>query len=180
MIIDSVRNFIRGLDKKEFVLYAGAYIGVCLFIVVGIIVRHVYLVQDATEKIKQVNNARKSVQKILTDFTTVEQQRSKVESLLKKDKSFRIQKFFQDVAHKATVFSHAKEKFSKQNMEQGYAEESLSIHLTQITTKQLCTLLQDIENEPRVYIKFVDITKKDATKKINVEMTIATLVAEGD
>ena len=65
-------------------------------------------------------------------------------------------------------------------MEQGYAEESLNVHLSQITTKQLCTLLQDIENESRVYIKFVDITKKDATKKINAEMTIATLVAQGD
>lgn len=180
MIIDSVRNFIRGLDRKEFALYAGAYVGFFVLVIIGIIVRHAYLVQDATEKIKQVNNTRKSVQKILTDFTSVEEQRSKVEALLKKDKSFRIQKFFQEVAHKATVFAHAKEKFSKQSMERGYAEESLHVHLTQITMKQLCTLVQDVENEPRVYIKFVDITKRDATKKINTEMVIATLVAEGD
>lgn len=180
MLIDTIRNFIRGLDKKEFFLYSAAYVGTCIIIIVGILARHVYLVQDGTEKIKQINNTRKNIQKILTDFSTVEEQRSKVEAMLKKDKNFRIQKFFQDTATKAAVFAHAKEKFAKQNLEQGYAEESLHINLAQVTMKQLCTLLQDIENEPRVYIKFVDITKKDATKKINVEMMIATLVAEVD
>ena len=180
MILDSFRDFIRGLDKKEFRLYTIIYVGICVLFVSGIIVRHIYLVQDAKEKIQQLNNARKQVQEILTQFKGVEQQRAQVDALLKKDKNFYIQKFFQSSAQKLNVFKHATDKIAKQKLENGYIEENLSINLTQITTKQLCELLQDIENEPRVYIKFVDITKMNTTKKINVSMSIATLIPQSD
>lgn len=180
IIIDSFRDFIRGLDKKEFRFYATLYVIICALFVGGIVVRHMYLVQDAQEKLKQLNSARTSVQKIVTNFSQVAQQRAKVDDLLKKDKNFYIQKYFQDLAQKINVFKHSTDKPAKQRLENGYTEENLSINLTQITTKQLCELLQDIENESRIYIKFVDITKMASTKKINVTMSIATLLPQLD
>lgn len=179
MIFDSFRDFIRSLDRREFVLYSSLYVGFFLVLVLGFIVRHVYLVQEAQQKIKQLNNARRDVQKILTKFTQVDKQRKKIDLLLK-DKSFYIQKYFQGIAQKSNIHQHATEKVSKQKVEEGYLEESLSITLTQVTTKQLSELLQDIEDEQRIYIKFVEITKTGNTRKINVAMTIATLIPQNE
>ncbi len=172
MFINSFHNFIRGLDKKEFIRYSGIYITICIIAIVVIMVRHIYLVSDAKVKVQQLNQTRTSIQKILTKFSQVDQQKKKVDSLLK-DKGFYIQKEFQDLAKKQKI--NALEKLSKEKLQNGYTEESVQITLTQISTKQLCELLQDIENQPRIYIKFVDITKGSA-RKINVSMSIATLI----
>ena len=175
IVIDSLRDFIRGLDKKEFKLYASLYIGVCIVLVTGIMIRHVYLIREAKSKIKQLNQARHKVQGVLTDFGQVVQQRTKIDALLKKDKNFYIQKFFQDLTQRLSISKDATEKPSTQKLENGYTEESLNINLLRITTQQLCELLQGIEKEERIYIKNIDISKTVA-KKINVTMVIATLI----
>lgn len=173
--IDFLRDFIRGLDKKELKLYGFLYMGLCVVIVSGIMIRHVYLVREAKDKIKQLNQARNKIQGILTDFGQVVLQRNKIDALLKKDKSFYLQKFFQDLTQKLAMAKDATEKPSTQKLENGYTEESLNISLLKITTQQLCELLLSIEKEERVYIKNIDITKTVA-KKINVTMVIATLI----
>lgn len=176
IMIDSVRDFIRGLDRKEFIFYTSLYVGFCLVMVLGIMIRHIYLIQEAKDKMQQLNQARTTVQKSLTDFAQVAQQRSNVDAMLKKDKNFYVQKFFQDLVQRPTIgLKNATDKPSTQKLENGYTEESLSISLTSITTQQLCMLLKGIEDEERIYIKFIDITKAVA-KKINVTMVIATLI----
>lgn len=179
MVIDSLRDFIRGLDKKELKLYGSLYMGICVVIVTGIMVRHAYLVREAKNKVKLLNQARNKVQGVLTDFGQVVQQRTKIDALLKKDKNFYIQKFFQDLTQRLVIIKDATEKLSTQKLENGYTEESLNINLVRITTQQLCELLQAIEKEERIYIKNIDITKTVA-KKINVTMVIATLIPKSE
>lgn len=177
--IDFLRDFIRELDKKEFRLYAGLYIAISAFLIIGIVVRHIYLVREAKAKVVQLNDTRKKVQKIITDFGLVTQQRTKVDILLAKDKNFHIQKFYQDVAQRLAIPIDAKEKLSSQKLDNGYIEESLTISLLKITTKQLCDLLKDIEGEERIYIKNIEISK-NLVKKINVTMDIATLRSKSE
>ena len=174
ILINYLRDFIRGLDKKEFRLYVGLYVSISLMIVVGIMVRHIYLVRDAKDKIKQLNVARTKVQKILTSYGQVAQQRTKIDALLAKDKSFYVSKFFLDVTQKLSIPTDSQPRVSSQKLENGYIEESLSISLVKITTQQLCELLKEIESEERIYIKNIDIAK-NLMKKINVTMDIATL-----
>lgn len=177
--IDFLRDFIRGLDKKEFRLYASLYIAISMFVVMGILIRHIYLVREAKAKVVQLNATRKKVQKILTDFGQVAQQRIKIDALLAKDKNFHIQKFYQDVTQRFGIATDAKEKLSSQKLDNGYIEESLLISFVKITTKQLCDLLKEIENEEKIYIKSIDISK-NLVKKINVTMDIATLRSKSE
>lgn len=171
-VFETLRDFIGGFDRRDLIRYSSLYIGVCVTIIVLLLIRHFYLVSDAQEKIQQVNQARKSVQKILTKFTLVEQQKKKVDVLLKE--KFYIEKFFEEHIKKLKINGSSKK--SSENKENGYTEESLSITLTQATTQQLCDLLQVIEKEQRIYIKFVDITKAGNARKISVSMSIATLI----
>ena len=178
--INSLRAFVKRLDGREFFIYSMAYLGLSLFALSVIIVRHVYLSRDAVENYQKLNKTRVTVQSILSKFSNVEKQREKVDAILKKDKNFYIQKFFHDLLQKNKNNAHSTDKLSKQKQDNGYTEESLAINLTQITTKQLCEILKDIEDEDRVYIKNVDITGMAAAKKINVSMNIATLIPKAD
>ncbi|MBI2353249.1 hypothetical protein HYV11_03360 [Candidatus Dependentiae bacterium] len=174
--INTIKNFINGLDRKEFIFYSSIYLGFCLFLVFGIMIRHIYVMQEAKNKIISLNQARKKVQEVLTQFSQVIHQRNNVDALLQKDKSFYLQKFFKDLIQQPSLMiKNVNDKPSTQKLENGYTEESLNVTLTAITTQQLCMLLKEIENEERIYIKSLDITKPIA-KKINVSMVIATLI----
>ena len=177
-MISLIKDFFVGMDKKEFTRYSFIYLGACLFIILLIIVRHFYLIGDEKDKIAVLNSSRKKVQNILTQFSLVKKQKEKVDTLLNKDKNFYIKKFFDTVAQKSSVDKNSKETLSKKKLENGYEEESLSIQLSQITTKQLCDTLQALEQEARVYIKFVDISKMNNARKINVAMDIATVMPQ--
>ena len=59
-----------------------------------------------------------------------------------------------------------------------YTELKLVSFLRGIDTRQLCDLLQAIEQKPRIYMKEVIITKKDSLLDINI--TIATLTSHLD
>ena len=174
ILIDYLRDFIRGLDKKEFRLYVGLYVAMSAMIVVGIMVRHIYLVADAKDKIKQLNVARAKVQKVLTSYGQVAQQQAKIDALLAKDKNFYIQQVFQNMTQKLSIPTDSQPRPSVQKLDNGYIEDSLSISLVKITTQQLCELLKEIAGEERIYIKNIDIAK-NLMKKINVTMDIATL-----
>ena len=53
------------------------------------------------------------IKKILTDFSGVVQQRTKIDNLLKKDKNFYIQQFFQDVMQRLNMVKEVVDQLFK-------------------------------------------------------------------
>ena len=178
IIFDPIRDFIRNLDRRELLRWGGAYITLSIFVVIVILVRHVILLKDIKAKIVLLNKSRTGVQEILTKFQVVDQQKNKVVEALNRDKKFKIQIFFQTLGTKLPAARSVVPKFLRTKLASGYWQESLGLDFSQIDTKELCELLQDIENEPLVYVIFVDITRVSHAKKFNVSMSIATLTAE--
>lgn len=178
IILDQIHNFIRNLDRREVVRWGSAYIALVVFIVVIIVVRHVMVLKDIKTKMVLLNKSRTAVQEILTKFQSVEQQKNKVVEALNRDKKFNIQIFFKELGTKLPAARSVVPKFARKKLANGYMEESLTLDFSQIDTKQLCELLQDIENESLVYVIFVDIVRASHARKFNVSMSIATLTAE--
>lgn len=178
IVFDSIRDFVRNLDRKEMIRWGTVYVAVCVAIMAIIIVRHVMQSDTIYQNTVQLNKARANVQQIFTKFARVQQQRNKVDAALKQDKSFNIQKFFQELVGQQGLTSQLTWRFARQKLPNGYIEESLAVTGTQITTQQLCELIIAIEKQSLMYITFVDITHMTHAKKINVSMSIATLRAE--
>lgn len=180
MVFDLIRDFVASFDRRELRLWGAVYVGVCGFIVLGIIVWHIFTLKDIKTKIITLNKSRTTVQEILTQYQAVEEQKNKVAEDLKANEGFRIQKFFQDMQAKYPAAHQATSEFSFQKLPNGYTEESLALSFSNIDTQQLCEILQDIEQQPLVYITLdgIDISKISHAKKINVKMSIATLRAE--
>lgn len=178
LFLDSIKDFIRNLNRQEMIRYATLYITFCFICMIGILIYHVTHNQNLAAKIKQLNKSRTTVQQIFTEFQSVQDQKNKIDDILKKNKNFKIQKFFQDIVSQQGLSAQVTFRFSQEKLPNGYIQESLSVNCTSISTKQLCELIVAIEKQPLVYITFVDITHVIHTKKINVTMMIATLRAE--
>jgi len=180
MLLDSIRDFVRSFDRKELRLWGSMYVAVCGFIVVGIMVWHILALKDIKKKIVVLNKSRVTVQEILTQYQAVEQQKNKVAEILKANKNLTIQKFFQELQAKFPAAQHATSVYSHKVLPNKYTEESMALSFSNIDTKQLCDILQEIENQQLVYVTLdgIDISKISHGKKINVKMSIATLREE--
>lgn len=178
IILDTIKERIASFERKDIFKASLIYLAICVVIVIGILIRHIYTLQDLQTKINALNKSRSAVQAILTKYQVVQQQKNKVEAALKQNKTFNIQKFYQDLAQKYNVTAQSSVRFNRQKLPNGYFEESLQITLNQIDTKMMSEILLDIEQEPIVYTISVDITNVSTAKKINVTMSIATLRAE--
>lgn len=178
IFLDSIRDFIRNLDRKEMMRYGSLYVGICLIGVILIIVRYHMMSNEWYQKLTQLNKARAQIQQVFTKFHTVQQQKNKVDEALKQNKNFNIQKYFQDLITQQRLTSQVTSKFSYEKLPNGYIQESLAVNCVQISTEQLCQLIVAIENQPLMYIISVDITHLVQAKKINVSLIVATLRAE--
>lgn len=172
----TIRNFIRGLDRKELMKYAYVYVGCFIATVAFLLFRHVNTCNDLVRQINQTNRARKDLQVIMTEYGKVKQQKEQVDALLKKDKSFYLQKYFQELLQTLKITQKPSTSLVSQNLPNGYVEESLQIRFSSLTMQQLCEFLQKLEETPRVYAKKLDISSKGVqSRSIAVSMVIATL-----
>ncbi len=178
IFLDSLRNFIRNLNQKEMIRYAGLYLGICFICFAGIIIRFYMINQEWSQKLKQLNKARGQIQQVFTKFNAVQQQKNKVDEALKQNKNFNIQQYFQNLITQQHLTSQITSKFAYEKLPNGYTQESLTVNCVQVTTQQLCELIVAIENQPLMYIISVDITHVPQAKKINVSLIVATLRSE--
>ncbi len=178
IFLDALRNFIRNLNRQEMIRYSLLYVTICLAGIIFIIVRHHIISNEWYQKLTQLNKARSEIQQIFTKFNIVQQQKNKIDDALKQNKTFNIQKYFQDLITQHDLSSQVTSKFSYEKLPNGYMQESLAVNCIQISTKQLCELIVAIENQPLMYIISIDITHLAQAKKINVNLIIGTLRAE--
>lgn len=176
---DGVLGFFKRIDKKDLKRYVAMYVA-CFGLFVGLIVyRYVNQISHYQIQIKQLNRARKDLQSILTDYNQVKQQKDQVDKILKKDKNFYLQKFFQDLIKELKINQKAVTSLVSQKLQNGYIEESLQIRFSAITMQQLCQFLEKLETNQRVYAKKLDISSKGVqSRSISVSFAIATLKPE--
>lgn len=175
MWLTKIRTFISELDQSEFRRFMMIYVGVFLACAGGLIFFYFSQEVGTQEQIKRLNKARKQVQKVLTDYQKVAQQKASVAQILAEDKNFYLQQFTQSALQAVEIESSVVGKVSSKSLRNGYTEESVSVQLSNINTQELCKLLQNIEQASRVYVKKVTINRDVGATAINVNMEIATL-----
>ncbi|MBP6869414.1 hypothetical protein KBC04_00810 [Candidatus Babeliales bacterium] len=173
--LESVKDYIQGLSYKEAVRLIFLYIAVFIMVLISLLYRHFHAIADMEQKTKLLNNARQQVQAILTEYDHIKNKKIKVDALLAQDKNFYIQKYYQDTIASLKIQNQSASNLQSQTWPNGYVEESIQINLTSITMKDLCEFLQALQTTTRVFVKNLDISKANVEKKINVNMSIATL-----
>ena len=173
--LESIKDYMQDLNRKEILRILLIYSICFLFLVGFLLYRHFIAIADIEQKTKILNKARKDIQIILTEYDHIKSKKNEVDDMLTKDKNFYLVKYYQDTVKATSIMDEKSSALITQAGPTGYMEESLQINFTQITMQQLCEFLQTLQTTRRIFVKNLDILKSNIDKKINVNISIATL-----
>lgn len=178
-IFKSLQEHISKLELKIFYIYCAAIAAATIIFIGGMIWRFYSKIDDIKRSIETVNEQRDEVQKILEKLSSVTKQRKAVDELLKQNKDFTIGGYFKDLVSELRL---EQKKGTEHPIvhhptpDEKYIEATLSAEFSGIDMKELCDLLEKIEQNELVYTKELSITRsKKTANKIDISLMIATL-----
>lgn len=176
--IEKIQNIITDLEDKMFYTYLAIALGIIVLLVSSIIFYYYSSRSTVQERIEMIHEQRAKAKRILTTYEHVKKHKAEVDAIIAENEGFKIGGYFEevltllDLGEKRT----SKEDYSHVTHENKYDEHILKAKLTNMNMKQLCELLNILENNKRIYTKELEIVKsKHAKKAIDVTLTIATL-----
>ncbi len=174
--LEKIKTFFEGLDEKTFYKYLAIYLGI-VFVLVGLMIfRYYQNINYLDQRINTVNELREDARQVLEKSVRVEQQHKEVNRILEEDPDFKIKGYFDNLIDKLNLPQPTLTRVTKTSRDENYEESSLEIKFTDITMKELAQLLQDIEQNKRIYSKALEINvSKKQPHTIDVNLTIATL-----
>lgn len=180
-----IEQFVTSLSKKEFQRYAIIYIISVIVLASLLIFWQSSKANAIKKKIVQTNSQRITARDILTQDQEVQHQKKLVDQTLKERKNFKLQHFFGLIIKQLKLQNNLKKSDPfVSNLEQlrssGYSEVRVEASLINLNTKQLVELLEEIEKNPIIYVKYLEIIKSGKAPAIDVLITIATLQLDKD
>lgn len=176
--LEPVKTFINKTDSKTFSYYIIGYIAGCTLLCAIIIFYYYSSTADLQKKIKNLNGSRAEIETILGKAALVQQQRQLVEETLAKEPDFKIIGTFKNLLINLNLKDkEVAEESSIGGLEENYRKSELNAKFENMTMKELTTLLEEIEINPRLTTERLEITKsKKQPKTIDVILAISTLL----
>lgn len=176
-IIERVRDFINNLDEKNFYKYLGISLGVVVMLCAFMIYRYYSNVDSLLLRINNINEQRERAQLILKQAQRVNKQRADVDAMIAKDEGFKIGGYFNEVLMKLRLTDkRVLEETAVIQHEGKYQESVLKAKLTDMNMKELCELLNELDQNKRIYTKELEIISvKKARPSLDINLTIAAL-----
>ena len=173
-----IKDYLDNLESKDFKKYLLVTFAV-LALLIGFLIFQYYRSASALKiKISAINRKRKDVQNMLERYERVKKQQIEVNSILAKEKDFKISQYFENLLEKLNISKNKTQEPETlpKDVLDGYTEWTLYANLANLNTKKLSELLYAIEQEERIYTKELEIEKSTTNpRSINVKITIATL-----
>lgn len=174
-----IRDYIKKLDTEQLFKAIGIVFG-GVIVVVGVLLYSYYNGNDQLErKLRRLNQQRDQARVILEKYAKVRQQQAKVDEILAKDTNFKIMQYFTTIVQRlqlAQLITREPE-ISSEELVDGYTEIKLTVTLSGLNMKQVVDLMYALEQNERVYIKEITITKTQKAPIVDFALVIATFEA---
>ncbi len=180
-MIERIRTFIETIETKDFYKYITFFLIGIILISGAIVFQYYRKVKYWKGRIKIINELREDDVKVIREKAQhVQQQRAEVDAILAEDEDFKIGGYFKDLLTKLQLTDKKiAEETTQIDREDNYRESELDAKFEDMNMKQLAELLQEIEQNKRIFSKKLEITKsKKNPGTIEVQITIATLLPE--
>lgn len=175
--LEKISAFIENLEIKTFYKYLGIFLGGILLLAGVIAFRYHRNITALQEKLEQINEERTQVQSVLTKLGSVEEQRKSIDRILDEKEPFYLIGYFQQLTNKLGIKNVKHDRQQKDTaLDDRYTESELNVEFPQMDMQQLTKLLEEMSLNKRIYTKSLEITKIPKQPKIEVKMTIGTLI----
>jgi hypothetical protein len=172
-----IKDYLDSFESKEFKKYLLIALAIIALLAGLLMFQYYRSVWALKTKITAINRKRRDVQNMLERYERVKKQQIEVNSILAKEKDFKISQYFENLLERLGIsknLTQPPETLPKDVLD-GYTEWTLYANLANLNTKKLSELLYTIEQEERIYTKELEIEKSSTGDTINVKITIATL-----
>jgi hypothetical protein len=177
-IFETLRTTISQIEPKKFVYFLLIGIGLTLSLAGGLVFQYYRSIGTLKKRLGRINQYREQAHDILERAQDVIMQRHEVDALLAEDTDFKIGGYFKDILNKLQLTQKEKmETTQTVEREDNYLEQSLNAKFVDINMKELTTLLAEIEGNPRIYTRELEIKRSEKTPgTIDVTLVVATLL----
>lgn len=176
-VFESVQEFITSLEEKDFYKYLLGLLAATFILVGTLLIYHQRRISIWTKQINTINDYRTTIKSIIDRDEQVIKQREEVDRMLEENPDFRIEGTFEELVNKMGLTKNLTKRavFPTDHGDPEYREIDLDAHLDSMNMKQLTELLDELEQNKRVYIKQLEIQKsKKIPNAIDVGLIIAT------
>ena len=174
---EKIQAYFEQLDTKTFRIYIIIAGSIYVALVGFFLYRHISYVRSLQQRMVYLNVNREDIQKLLTRYKIVKNQQAEVDKLLEKDKDFKIGGFFTSIINTLNIakLKTREPETSKELLDNGYTEIKLYASFNTMDMKIIATLLDNLEQNERIYTKEVEIYKPNGATTLNLNIIIATL-----
>lgn len=173
--LETIKQHLSQLDEKTFYSYLSGFIVGITLIMGGLMYYYFSSIDELTNQLGELNEQREQVRTLFQTAARVKKQEVAVDKVLKEDENFKIGGYFKTVLDKLSLNATQQQVSPSVEREGKYLESILSAQFTQVDMKQICELLNEIEANPRVYTKSIDIIRSKTPNKLDITLTIGTL-----
>lgn len=178
VLLERIRTFLDTLDERTWYKYMAIAMSCLLALVLLVIFWYFRAVGKRQRVIAEINDDREQVREIVTRAQRADKQRQEITELLNEDPDFKIKGYLQEVMMRIGIAKNITTENDTQIDHEGddYSESRATYQFTGTTMKDLTQLLEDIEQNKRLFTKELEITKSKKTPKtIDVTLTVATM-----
>jgi hypothetical protein len=177
--LDTLKAKISELDEKQFYTYVISFFVVLVLIILLLMFYYFRSSKSLNKQIRDLNMIRATqIKEILTKADRLKLQKEKLDALLIQDPDFKLTEYLERVIAQVGL-SERKDVVQvpqTTDVNEHYIESSIEFTLNDINMKQLVDFLVAVENNRRVFIKKLEITKSKTTaNSLEVHILIATL-----
>lgn len=172
-------NFLNTIDRTQFNRFLLIGLGTILLASSGIVVQYYRSTSALKKRIGRLNQYREQTQDILQRAHDVDAQRASVNELLAEDIDFKIGGYFNELINRLNLGNKKKGIDTLQTIERddNYLEQNVTAKFVEMNMKDLTTLLAELENNPRIFVRELEIKRSEKISgTIEVTLIIATLL----
>lgn len=182
-VIEKIRLFIEAIETRDFYKYISFFFFVVLLIAGGIEFQYYRKIKYWKGRINTINELREDDVRVIRERAQqVKKQRAEVDAILEEDEDFKIGGYFKSLLGRLQLIDkEIAEETVQIDREDNYRESELNAKFEGMNMKQLAELLQEIEQNKRIFNKKLEITRsKKNPGTIDVQISIATLLPKTD
>lgn len=176
-MIERIQTFFDSVDTKLWYRLTAIYGGILALLCVTILFFYYRTVHSWINRMNDVNESRTTVRAILKKAQRVYSQRAEVNKIIQEEPDFILPQYLQDVMSKTGIASFLNTINTTQvDREEQFRETSATVIFAGTNIRRLTEFLQAIEQNKRLYIKELEISKSKKTPhSIDVTAVITTM-----
>lgn len=172
---------IMSVEKKMFYRGTIVFFGGLIVLIIAILAYYYTTVSALKNQLTKTKRQQEEIRMLLGQFTQLQEESKKVNTVLDEEKNFKIKNFYESVLQQQNIQNlQLKEaEIQEENLRSRYIEIKLTSQLQQLSTEQLCNLLEALEKKARIYIKDLTVTKT-RNNNLDIVLVIGTLKIQSE